>query len=471
MRVLYVYPDVSSSFSHTFHYGLGYLGAVLKNAGHEVELIHAKSELSRKSFTAKVQEYNPDLVAITATTPQFPFAERYAQWVKEVSSCSVICGGVHPTLAPDEVISNPAFDVICLGEGEQPLLEYVHALSQGNQGFDIENLWFKSDGRIIKNKMRPLRQDLDTLPFPYRKFDSEIGVSRVGDIMAGRGCPYKCTYCCNHRFKELHGKSGSYVRYRSVENVLQEIEGLITCYQVTSLDFHDDTFTLKRKWLSEFCNQYSSRFSLPFVCNGRPETLKRDVLLMLKEAGCKMVRIGVESGNERIRKEVLGRNISNDDLRRVFNDAKDLGLQTSAFNMMGVPGETFANLEETIEFNKELDPSRAVVSVFYPYPLTRLHDECLQSGMISNRGKYSHTDLGTTLNLPLLSEQQINCAVKQFRAVFYKNQVATRSPQIVWLYKSLETLFGTIAAREIWIKGRWCGFRLKELQHKLHTRR
>jgi len=469
MRVLFIYPDISSSFSHTFHYGIGSLGAILKKAGHEVELIHAKSDLTRNSIAAKIQEYSPDLVAITATTPQFPFAVKYAQWVKEASSCLVICGGAHPTLAPDEVISNPAFDVICLGEGEQPLLEYVHALSEGNDRFDIENLWFRNNGRIIKNKMRPLQQDLDTLPFPYRKFDSELRVSRVGDIMAGRGCPYKCTYCCNNSFKMLHGKSDSYVRYRSVENVLQEIEALISCYHVNSFDFHDDTFTLKRKWLSEFCKQYSSRFSLPFVCNGRPETLKRDVLRMLKEAGCKMVRIGVESGNERIRKDVLGRNISNGDLLRVFNEAKDLGLQTSAFNMMGIPGETVEHLQETIDFNKKLNPSRAVVSVFYPYPLTRLHEKCLQNGMISNIKKYSHTDLGTTLNLPQLSAQQINLAVKQFRAVFYKNQVSTRSPQIFWLYQSFEALFGTVAAREIWIKGRWLGFRLKDLQYRLLT--
>ena len=467
MKVLFVYPDVSGSFSHSFHYGIGYLGAILEQAGHDIDLIHAKKEQSYGAFIAKIQEYNPDLVAISATTPQFPYARKYAQWSKSVSSCPIICGGVHPTLVPDEVIAISDIDVVCLGEGEQPLLEYVNALSRGADGSNIENLWLKQGGLIIKNRMRRLNRELDLLPNPTRKFDSEISISRVGDIMAGRGCPYNCTYCCNHSIKKIYPNGDPYVRYRSVKNVLAEIDDLIRNYHVQSLDFHDDTFTLNRKWLTEFCFEYQRRFKIPFVCNGRPETLNKDVLELLKDAGCKLVRIGVESGSERVRQEILGRNISDVDLRRVFKDAKDVGLQTSSFNMMGVPGETTEDLDRTIALNRELRPDRAVVSVFYPYPLTRLYQECVENGLLTDRQKCSHTDLGTTLDLPDLSEKQINRAVRRFRAYFYKYDVAYRSPKKAWIYQSLEICFGAVAARAIWMKSRWCGFRLKEFRQKI----
>ncbi len=466
MKVLFVYPDISELFSKTFHYGLGYMSSHLERAGYETQLIHLTAETPKAKFQMMVADSRSDLVAFTATTHQYPFVERYAQWIKDFSNLPIICGGIHATLAPEDAIKCKAIDMLCVGEGEITLLELVEHLEAGRDYSSLRGLWVKrEDGSVRKNPVRPLVQDLDSLAFPNRDFDTRIVVNREADMLAGRGCPYKCTYCCNHSLVNLYKGLGKFVRWRKVDTVLDEVQRVIGRFDVDSVNFHDDTLTLKREWTLEFTEKWAKRFpGLEFSCNGHPNTLKPEILEALKAGNCGMVRIGVESGSERVRREVLKRSLSDEKLQEVFDYARKLGLTTSAFNMIGIPGETKEEMESTLELNKQLKPSQAVLSVFYPYPLTDLHKECDDKGLLKDSIKSNHLDASSALKFDEARHKQISNLYHRFKNHYYAVTVKRRSPRLEKLYRILEVVIGRSRARLTWIRARWIGFRIREVK-------
>ena len=224
MKVLFIYPDITL-YSRRYQQGVGYLSAVLKKAGHHTLLLHLEKEVSQKWLLAQVEQFSPDLIAISTTTNQFPYARKYAGWIKAAHHAApIIYGGIHPTLQPEEVISDPATDVVCIGEGEYPLLELVGRLESGKDILDVPGLWVKRDGQIYRNPRPPLLQDLDQLPLPDREvFDFPLILRRwsgVADVISGRGCPYNCAYCCSPSLRKLFAGLGKFVRRHSVAWVL-----------------------------------------------------------------------------------------------------------------------------------------------------------------------------------------------------------------------------------------------------------
>ena len=214
MKILFVYSDISGTEHYgakKFYSGLGSISAVLREAGHETQLLYLQREPDRDAFLAQVTAASPDLLAFSTTTHQYPYIQRYAAYAKAARpDLLILVGGVHPTLAPEEVIANPVLDIIAIGEGEHPLRDLVERLESGRDYFDIDNLWVRRHGEIVRNKLRPLIADLDELPYADRDlfgFD-EILAANDGwvDMMSGRGCPYNCSYCCNPGLKkQYHG--------------------------------------------------------------------------------------------------------------------------------------------------------------------------------------------------------------------------------------------------------------------------
>ena len=224
------------------------------------------------------------------------------------------------------------------------------------------------------------------MPFADREiFDFEQILKQDNgwvDMMAGRGCPYDCSYCCNPGLKDTFHGLGKYTRYRPVENVMAEIERLRSLYQFKTLNFQDDVFTLKHDWTHEFCAAYVAHgFKYPFWVNTRVERVEDEAVVQeLAAAGCRGIRVGLESGNEALRKDVLKRKMSNDTIRKTFRLVQKYGMDTYTCNMLGLPGETPEMVQETIDFNRELAPTQLQFSVFYPYPMTELHDISVQNG-------------------------------------------------------------------------------------------
>jgi len=290
--------------------------------------------------------------------------------------CPVIFGGVHATISPDEAISESSIDMICIGEGEEALPELCNAIEKGTDYGGIKNLWFKSkNGEICKNSIRPF-VDLDTLPCPdwsifdsrhlFRPFMGEV--YKGGFYISSRGCPGACTYCVNLTLRNMFKNCGRYFRSQKPDTTISHLTELKQKYNATWFKFGDDTFLLQPlKNLRELAERMKS-LKIYFGCSLRPDTVSNEKVKLIKDMGCVAMSVGIETGNEEIRRKVLNRQISNTQIENSFKIINDYGIRISAFNLIGLPGETRENVFETIEFNKKLNVKSGNVYVVYPFP-------------------------------------------------------------------------------------------------------
>ncbi|MFH1085735.1 MAG: radical SAM protein [Chloroflexota bacterium] len=451
MRVLFVYSDISGAEyygARKYYAGIGSLSAVLKAAGHRTALLYLQRELDADEFVAQAQALAPDLVAFSATTHQYPYIERYARRLKERRpGLFTLCGGTHPTLVPDQVAASSAFDAVCVGEGEYPLRDLTEHLERGQGPDGIANLWVRHGDAVTPHPMRPLIADLDELTFADREvfeYDRLLAANDGWvDLISGRGCPYNCSYCCNHALRRRYGGLGHYVRSRGVGHILAEVRALRARYAVKTLNFQDDVFTLDRDWVLAFCQAYAAECDLPFWVNSRVEQLlDPEVVGALAKAHCVGVRIGIENGNEELRTSVLRRRMSNADIIAAVRLAKEAGLKIYTTNMIGVPGETPETIEETIALNRALSPDEFQFSVFYPYPMTALYDTCVAQNLIKPGAELtSYYGKESVLHLPTLSDAELRRGYERFAALSAELALKRSNPIKYALYQWLLKLY------------------------------
>jgi radical SAM superfamily enzyme YgiQ (UPF0313 family) len=306
-------------------------------------------------------------------------------------------GGIHPTINPDEVLGCEAVDYICIGEGEEALLELLENFDKNKP---IKNIWTKKK----RTPLNPLIQNLDKLPFPDRDL-FHIQDEYHNLIMTSRGCTYSCTYCFNCTIRKKY-PGQKYVRFRSIENVMKEVKQLTEKYRLKYIFFCDDVFTSDKKRLIEFCEAYK-KIRIPFVCNARSEQIDREIAVALKEAGCIEVRIGIETGNEKLRREVLHRYATNDMIKMAFKICREVGLKTYSFNMIGLPFETKKTIYETFEINKAVKPDSFQVSILYPFEGSEIHDIYKKNGYLSGKKEVQSFMEGSIANFPNLTEKEL----------------------------------------------------------------
>jgi radical SAM superfamily enzyme YgiQ (UPF0313 family) len=285
--------------------------------------------------------------------------------------------------------------MVCVGEGEVALRNLVNALEKGEDHTRLPGIWIKDNGRIYENGVSPIIRDLDGLPFPDRSiFDyPNLVHEKLGNayFMASRGCPYQCSYCSNRLLQQTYcpNQAGSYVRFRSVDNVIAEITHAREDYTfIKACHFDDDLFFLREKWAHEFSEKYSAQIGLPFSCNMRPNHLNAKIASLLKRAGCIEVRMGVESGNEWIRNKILKRNLDDQQICDAFKYCHQLGIRTESYNIVGVPYETTSAILDTVKMNARVTPNRMLVSIYYPFPKTELGSLCQEKGFVLDREGY-----------------------------------------------------------------------------------
>lgn len=413
MKVHFILPHVNTFWFADVHHGLMSISSVLKSHGHDVSLTYIKKMPSRDDILEPIRKIKPDIIGFSTTTHQVEYVKQWSQWVKEEFNLPTICGGTHVILFPEQVINFPGMDMVCVGEGEYPMLE----LADNPERTDIENLWFKKDGRIIRNSMRPLIASLDDLPFPdYDLFDyTSMVKDRGGDssVLVSRGCPYSCTYCSNHALRDAQQGKGVFLRVRSVDNTLLLLKKLAQKYPINHFTFADDIFGIHKKWALEFCGKYPREFNLKWECNLRPENVDEELMQGLKSANCVQVDMGIEAGNEQIRKEVLNRKMSNDQIIKAFDMAHRFGIKTASYNMVGLPGETPDMIKETISLNKRIAPDQIIISIFYPYPGTQLYEVCEKEGYLGEKHSASYMT-ESVLNLPTITRPELEKLYTEF---------------------------------------------------------
>jgi radical SAM superfamily enzyme YgiQ (UPF0313 family) len=323
---------------------------------------------------------------------QYKYALKIAEELKRRFPYPIAIGGVHATMVPEEVASDNIFDFIGLGECDNALTTLVKALREDKDITSIPNIWAKTDSGYKRNPVGPF-PDLNLLaPKDYEIFDLDHMIPRMNgwmSIITSRGCPYRCTYCFNHqivkRYREESGtKPSSYLRRYAIKRIMEEMTTLKERHpDLRIFIFDDDLFTLNERYVLEFCEAYaSSGLELPFVLNGHVQVFTPAMARALKDAGCMIVKFGVESGSDRIRRHVLKRDMSDDMIFKAFECAHETGLHTSAFIMIGLPLEVRQDVEATIDMLARLEAGRFRWAMFYPFPGTDIHRLCKDEGLI-----------------------------------------------------------------------------------------
>lgn len=377
MKILFV-TDVINKWYGSEPLGIMYLSSVARAAGHETALTTDEYREASKSLLS----FKPDVVAYSVTTGAHTGFLELNRRLKNSHKFFALFGGPHPTFFP-EFIEEDGVDAVCLGEGEEALIELLEALDRGGDLKSIPNIWFKEAGKVYKNAVRPLEQNLDSLPFP----DREIIYARynrpekykMAKFIIGRGCPYNCTYCFNHAFAKLYTNQKR-VRLRSVDNVLDEVSDVLAKYPAEFVGFTDDIFIINMDWLREFAEKYRQRIGRPYWCNVRANLVNEEVLDLLKASGCHSVVLAVEAGNERLRNQILKRNMTGDQIVNACKLLRQKGIRFVTNNILGFPGGSLENDIETLELNIKCRPFFAAATLFQPYPKTELGDYAIEMG-------------------------------------------------------------------------------------------
>ncbi len=356
------------------------ISAVLKKEGHTCDLLIVSEE---KNLIKKIKEINPDIVAFSVMTGSHRTLIDIANKIKKELNVLTVFGGPHATFYSN-LIEEKGVDVICIGEGEYAMLELCNNFKKDIT--KIKNLWIKQNGKIIKNDIRPLIENLDDLPFLdrnlYYKRYKYLKILPTKKIMTGRGCPYNCNFCFNHKLKEMYKGKGKYIRKRSVNNVISEILELKKQGDIKAIRFSDDTFTLHHDWLIEFLKEYKNKINLPFTCLCRVNEVDEEIVKKLKESRCVNVFIGLESGNEKIRNDILKKNISTKDIIRVGKLLHKYKIKFGTYNMFGNPTETIEDAIGTIKLNSKIKTDFPFSTILQPYPGTEIAEYAIQEGIL-----------------------------------------------------------------------------------------
>lgn len=392
MRIVFIHAGAESL-------GIEYLAAVLRERGHEAELLFDPSPfggrltienrfLARMTdmsarIAARLRENPPDVVGPATYTDTYHWTDSLTRRIRADFKGKIILGGVHASLCPGEVLERSCADAVLVGEGEVALPAWLDSIASGG-GAAVPGVYLKGGVAGGRFSGAPVVVNLDEIPFPAKDiFYKKVPVLEEHYmILSGRGCPYRCTYCCSDALRGVCGGAG-YVRRRSVDNVVEELRPWKRRGRTRLVVFRDDVFTLSASWLREFAEKYPREVGLPFFCYTYPGALNEERADALRRAGCVFVTMGVQSADERVRREVLGRPHSNEAALRTARLVRERGIRLSIDHIVGAPDERPEHLDAAARFYNELRPDRALVFWMTYYPGTALFERARSDGTLS----------------------------------------------------------------------------------------
>jgi anaerobic magnesium-protoporphyrin IX monomethyl ester cyclase len=370
--------------------GILYIAAVLEKEGHKVQVFDIY-EYEEIHTLKEILKFQPDLIGLSVNTPHINNAKRIAFLLKEnLPKTTLVCGGVHVTALPYDSLNELNADYAVVGEGEYTMRDLCNLLESGSSINEIPGLIFKQGENIVKNPCRKLIENLDEIPFPSRHLLNfewylsppgpirGIWLKRATQIITSRGCPYRCIYCGSNLI------FGRKVRRRSVGNVISEIKFLIKTYNIDGLWFVDDTFTLDKEWVLDFCkNLRQNQIKLKWGCQTRVNVLSEELLLEMKKAGCMQLDIGVESGSEKIL-SVLQKGTTPEQIEKAFSLTRKVGLRTLASFMIGNPEEDLEDINKTLSLAKKIKANYTIFFFTTPFPGTELNELAINNKWIKD---------------------------------------------------------------------------------------
>lgn len=398
MRVLFIQDNAISE-----SIGICALSAYLKERGHDCDLLLLTHT---KNWADDIVKFSPDLIGFTIFTGMQHSVYKMVLQVKGKFDIPVIAGGPHPTFYPDECLGEcKGIDMICRGDGEETLLKLVNALEERENYTNIPGLWVREGEHIFKNSISPLIKDVTTLPMPDRNLYFRYDFMRdfpMKRFISGYGCPYMCSYCNQPFFekeykKEYSVNKSAFMRSKTVDQVIEEILYVKNNSALKRVHFSDDLFSVRRDWLREFAEKYPKAIGVPFSCNMRFDLVNEEVADLLKTSMCYCVQAGIESGNDRLRNEVIGKNLPRHKIVKGANLLHDRGIKIYTTNIIALPSETIENAKETIALNQEIKTDFMRINTLMPFPKTGIADYAMENGYLPK--DYTLRNLSTSDSL------------------------------------------------------------------------
>jgi radical SAM superfamily enzyme YgiQ (UPF0313 family) len=357
------------------------LSASLIAAGHSTRLFLAEEESHLDGELAALKAQVAILPCHVAGHEQ---ALAYAAQIKRIApDCLVVFAGTHATFDP-ELALDPHVDAVCIGEADHALVEFCNAVEAGADWRECPNIAYE-DGGLQQNKKLPLIADLDKLPMPDRdlyfryRFMARFPWKKFS---TGRGCVHACSFCWNPSVAKMYTGKTPFTRRKSPERAVEEVMWVKKHHPLKTVHFSDDLFTFLPSWLEEFAEEYAKKAQIPFTCNSSVELVTERSVAALKAAGCRGVAIGIETGNEVLRSEILKKTVSNDDVRLAAARIKGAGMELTTFNMLASPGESLEDAFSTIALNQEIGTDHVRVSLAVPIPFTDWEKEAQSAGTL-----------------------------------------------------------------------------------------
>lgn len=387
--------------------GVAYVSAYIKQKGHTVDLIFDPKQFDRAYIRSKrlahyfgearlqdnlekIAEIKPDIIGFSCTTAHYQWALGYARAIKKrFPNIYIIMGGEHPTVVPELVIKEKSIDFLCVGEGEVAFSELLEMLEKNNHSYKINNIWAKDkEGNVIQNPLRPLIQDLDSIPFP----DKGLFVGHLPSnfftepyFFTSRGCPYICSYCGVERMKKIYKGLGIFVRRNSPKRAIAELEVLKNKYGAKYILVEDDVFAMNEKWMSEFVPLYKKKIGLPFAAFGHTQLLTPKMVKLMKQAGVDFLWFGLQSASEKIRREVHQRYEKNEEVIRAFDLCRKAGIKTMVDHILNVPHETVESMYEAFSLYNRIRPNIINCYNLLYFPKSKINETALEAGLINDK--------------------------------------------------------------------------------------
>lgn len=401
-------------------------------------IIRDPEAYNAENYARSIAELEPDLIAFSVMSPHWYPMEPYFEVLKSMCPELPICiGGYQAMLSQDQTIENPNVDFICVGDGEYAIGNLVQFL-RGSKDGPVDGMWEElNDGEVFQTDPHQIG-DLASLPFPdYDIFEKDgsfddVNTSIFGPkekvvlpVMTGRGCPYRCTYCCNTPILDGWKTKKEFLRKYDPQDMVTELIRLRDRYNVGYFEFWDELFLSNLKFVRAFFELYKEQIGLPFSINSRVEVMNEKFCQSAKEAGCHTIWFGIESGDETYRSTMLGRKMTNQQVIEAAENCKRAGINRLTFNIVGMPLETAENMRQTLELNQRIEPE---FFFFFPYiPLrgTPLYERAKAEGLLLTSKRNLHylsaaNDRQFTLNMKecpeLLSAEQYNEICQQMLA-------------------------------------------------------
>ena len=422
----YVGTRINAAFQNYPLLSLASLAAYAREGGFSVVVLDLGIEMEPyKVLEEKLKEYSPDFIGITVTTPLFPEVAQLSKFIRERvgDGTKLILGGPHATALPEDCLKESDFDIVVYGEGEETLLEIL----QNKNLSEIKGIYYKDEGQILKNQLRPMIQDLDSLPFPaldlfdIKRYKCPRVLNRKSpmiNFMTSRGCVYGCTFCNKNIF-------GRKFRTKSVDYVIKEIEYCLNM-GIQELRFVDDQFTTDMDRAKQICEAIIKRglkFPWNLAAGLRVDRVDEEFLRLAKKAGLYQTAFGFESGDQ-ASLDSINKGITIEQSIKAMELVKKVGgIETVGFFMFGLPADTEETLKKTLKFALKLMPDMAKVTITMPFPGTKLYEQYEQAGLIKSRdwSKYLLHGGGDIYTHPNLSHETMEKYYDLFYRQFYLN--------------------------------------------------